>query len=146
ARSTSEAVAAATWATTSPVAGLIASNVPPSTGSVHWLLIKSRVWRIVGETGRETSVWGMREPRSRRLWSGDRAFACCLPNRRRRTRPPMFGGSSLEYARQGLDLQPPHASPLCQGRPAPSNTSGYDGCLGPPPGIRRCHSDHSSGA
>ena len=48
ARSTSAAVPSATWAMTSPVAGLIRLEFPPSTGSTHWLSIKSRVCRTLG--------------------------------------------------------------------------------------------------
>ncbi len=59
ARSTSAAVPAATFAITSPVAGLYVSNSPPSAGSTHSLLISKRVWRMAGEENRAATVCAM---------------------------------------------------------------------------------------
>src|SRR5262245_61255968 len=60
AASTSFAVACATLATTSPVAGFSVSNVPPSEALTHSLLIMSLVCRTVGLAAGRVAVVAMR--------------------------------------------------------------------------------------
>ena len=61
--STSAGPPAATWAITSPVAGLYVSNSPPSTGSTHLLSMNNLVSFTLGRDGADATFVGMVVPR-----------------------------------------------------------------------------------